>query len=71
MIERSNSIESFLGNLQFETFGTDRNETTKRGLCANCGKIANDFKDEISEREYEISGLCQQCQDEFFEEDDE
>jgi hypothetical protein len=71
MIERSNGIESFLGNLQFEAFGTDRNETTRRGLCVNCGKIANDFDDEISRREYEISGFCQQCQDEFFGQEDE
>ena len=26
-----------------------------------------DFKDELSVKEYKISGLCQRCQDEFFE----
>jgi hypothetical protein len=31
-----------------------------------CGKPANEFKDEVSEHEYRISGLCQTCQDDIF-----
>ena len=32
-----------------------------------CNKIdEKDFKDEISKKEYKISGLCQKCQDKFF-----
>lgn len=27
---------------------------------------ASDFKDELSAKEYKISGLCQKCQDETF-----
>lgn len=30
----------------------------------------HDFKDELSLREYAISGLCQQCQDETFGKED-
>ena len=30
----------------------------------------NDFRDALSIREFEISGLCQNCQDEVFEEKD-
>lgn len=31
-----------------------------------CGGVAGEFRDEISRREYGISGLCQKCQDEVF-----
>lgn len=29
------------------------------------------FRDRLSAREYQISGLCQNCQDGFFKEDEE
>lgn len=31
--------------------------------CASCGATATEFRDELSAREYRISGLCQACQD--------
>jgi len=34
-----------------------------------CGGEATSFRDEVSEREYSISGLCQKCQDRVFGED--
>ena len=30
-----------------------------------------DFRDELSRKEYEINGMCQQCQDKFFNSDEE
>jgi hypothetical protein len=38
------------------------------GLCPFCGRRVDksDFKDGLSEREYRISGLCQECQDNTF-----
>lgn len=37
-------------------------------LCSMCGQKIDesDFRDEISKREYGISGMCQQCQDKIF-----
>jgi hypothetical protein len=37
------------------------------GLPIGCGASVseNDFRDELSKREYKISGLCQSCQDRF------
>lgn len=38
-------------------------------ICPTCCKdilLLNAFKDELSYREYRISGMCQQCQDEVF-----
>jgi len=31
-----------------------------------CGKSINGFRDQLSAREYDISGLCQECQDKKF-----
>ena len=38
-------------------------DRTKVNLCAICGQVIKmeDFKDELSRREYSISGLCQKC----------
>ena len=40
------------------------------GACPFCGTPVNmgAFRDELSRREYQISGLCQTCQDETFNE---
>lgn len=53
------------------TFGFDRRELIQSNLCCpppiGCGKPAANFKDELSRKEYSISGLCQTCQDAFFD----
>jgi hypothetical protein len=36
------------------------------GICVLCLLPATEFRDEISRREYDISILCQDCQDEVF-----
>jgi len=38
------------------------------GKCSLCGKIIHekDFKNNLSKREYSISGMCQSCQDRIF-----
>jgi hypothetical protein len=43
-------------------------ERIERGECPLCGETINTskFKDDLSRREYEISGMCQECQDETF-----
>ena len=51
-------------------FGFDRRESIKAGICVpksiGCGGPATVFRDARSTREYAISGLCQQCQDNIF-----
>jgi len=46
---------------------------TQLGLCPMCQNpvYEKDFVDEISRREYSITGLCQTCQDVMFAEPDE
>jgi len=44
--------------------GTQKAIAEKR--CPLCQKEIGEFRDALSKREYEISGICQDCQDEFF-----
>ena len=43
---------------------------TDKATCFDCGAPATKFRDPLSQREYQISGLCQECQDEVFVEPD-
>ena len=48
-------------------FGEGVDAVTK-GICPLCGKkvIVDEFRDDISKREFKISGMCQSCQDKVF-----
>jgi hypothetical protein len=47
-------------------FGKEGPVRLKAGLCPRCGDKPIKFRDKISEREFDISGLCQGCQDVVF-----
>lgn len=59
--------EDYLNSLTMKIFGRER----KEGECVACGKEVKDgdFQDELSFREYQISRMCQECQDKTFRED--
>ena len=40
------------------------------GLCPVCKKKVGPFKDDLSYKEFKISGLCQGCQDYFFDQEE-
>lgn len=46
----------------------EKAERAKEGKCTMCGKEIKeaDFKDNLSKKEYSLSGLCQSCQDDTF-----
>ena len=49
----------------------DRVDKYEQGNCTVCNKIIHpntEYRDAISLKEYTITGLCQTCQDEYFEE---
>ncbi len=46
-----------------------RPQAIEDGVCNFCGEQILSFKDELSKREYQISALCQNCQDDMFDED--
>lgn len=43
------------------------------GMCPTCKQQIkiNSFRDDISRKEFRLSGLCQECQDKFFEDNEE
>lgn len=41
----------------------------KEGLCPTCGGEITEFRNALSKKEFEISGMCQKCQDSVFGED--
>jgi hypothetical protein len=61
--------DSKIDNFLFSMFGRDRTATVAAGECVTCeskGNIASSFMDDLSKKEYSISGMCQSCQDDFF-----
>jgi len=60
-------MEKMLNELTRRMYGRERNS----GVCVVCGsdKVKpEDFRDDLSRREYRISFMCQTCQDKVFEE---
>ncbi len=47
----------------------DKKQAIEDEVCNLCGEPVLSFKNELSKREYGISGLCQNCQTDIFEKD--
>jgi len=63
------SLDAFLA----EMMGVSRTDTVRNGNCVSCTTTdisETSFRDDVSRKEYTISGLCQTCQDDVFGEDD-
>jgi len=56
-----------VNNVLNEMLGVSRPDTIRNGKCVFCGGSADEFKDKLSLNEYAISGLCQRCQDDIFD----
>ena len=63
--EKSPKMEKVLDDLTKKIFNKSRTETIKTNQCMTCNKPATGFRDDISRKEYTISGMCQDCQDEL------
>ena len=63
-------ITTFLDSTTRKLFGSPRTAAISQDTCVFCGKPATDFNDELSAKEFTISGLCQSCQDTIFGKDD-
>lgn len=63
---KSKAMTAYLDNLSAAMFGTSRSESIEQGLCVSCKGKADSFTNGLSAREYEISGMCQACQDQTF-----
>ncbi len=60
--EKSDVIEGMLEKFS-KVLGTPRSIAFKTGTCVICSGEATTFRDATSEKEYSISGMCQDCQD--------
>ncbi len=52
--------------LQRTLFGRSTSDAARTGLCVTCSKPVGAFKTPKAEREFRISGMCQECQDDVF-----
>ena len=50
-------------------FGNDISERISNNRCPLCNKEITGFRDSLSEKEFKISGLCQECQDKIWSKD--
>jgi len=67
-MERTKELQNFLDNFTRKTFGKSQTEAEEQKICVFCHKPIKmeDFRDDLSRKEYGISGLCQKCQDDTF-----
>jgi len=65
-MEKSQGMTDALDVLSIANFGRSRTESLAGNICVFCGESATEFRDALSEKEYGISSICQQCQDEIF-----
>lgn len=63
---KSQAMEQFLTKVS----GSDRRTAIEADVCRpapmGCGKPIDGFRDDLSAKEYRISGMCQTCQDKVF-----
>jgi len=64
--EKSNEMVQFIDHMAKANFGRSRTSCVQNDLCVSCDEQAISFRDELSRKEYTISGLCQTCQDGVF-----
>lgn len=64
--KKSEYMETLLEKFS-KNFGVPRSTAFKLSKCVICSGEAKDFRCDMSKKEYELSGMCQACQDSFFE----
>ena len=60
--DKNPAIEDLLATM----FGASRRDSIENNSCISCKKAANTFRDVLAINEFRISGLCQECQDGVF-----
>jgi len=63
------SLKSEIDDLFKNLYGVDRKTSITNCTCVSCGVeniTENSFREDVSLREFHISGLCQVCQDKIF-----
>ena len=65
---KAKPITEFLDGMSKQAFGRTRTVSIKGDVCVICARPATEFEDELSAKEYAISGMCQTCQNRVFQE---
>jgi len=65
---RTPAMQEYIDSTARTLFGLSQTEAMAKAVCVQCGGTSRVFYDAISLKEYAISGLCQSCQDEVFDE---
>lgn len=61
--KKSQKIEDLLTSIN----GVSRQDAAAKKICTWCKQPITEFRDDLSRKEWRISGFCQTCQDETFE----
>ena len=64
--KKSESLDRTLDAMSSILFGVGRKESIAQDTCVSCKEDASTFNDNLSRKEFTISGLCQSCQDSVF-----
>lgn len=55
---------------QFASKAIGGHNALNAGLCPTCSGEVGEFRDDLSIKEFSISGMCQKCQDSVFKKGD-
>ena len=70
-MKRGYAYKSAIDKQTKKALGMTFKEAIEKNVCFRCGELikSKDFKNAISIKEYNISQMCQKCQDEVFGEE--
>ena len=68
---KAEGVRKHLDGMTNIIYGRSASESIGNDVCVSCNEPAVEFTDELSRREFAISGLCQKCQDKIFNYDEE
>ncbi len=63
---KAEGMKKYLEEVSMAAFGRSRIKSIKADICVECGEPATEFNDNLSRKEYTISGMCQKCQDDIY-----
>jgi len=68
-MKRTKELQNAVDSFAKKSFGRGLSKSQKEKVCVFCNSDKcriEDFRDGLSWKEYNISGMCQKCQDKFF-----
>jgi len=63
---RSPAMQQFIDKMSQKIFGTSHSDAISKKICVICKNPTRHFHDAKSAKEFQISGMCQSCQDKTF-----